>query len=276
MIFAGLSAFPLTPIDESGLDEGAYIRLVTRLTEAGVDSIGALGSTGNYAYLTREGRSRVTRLAVGAAAGTPVMVSIGATRTCHVLELADDAQAAGAAALLLAPVSYQPLHPEEVFDLYAEVDRHVSVPLCVYDNPATTHFAFADELYRDVARLTSVRAIKVPAPAAEQAATRIPQLQELVGSDAVVGVSGDALAAPSLLAGSPAWFSVIGGLLPGLALAITRAAQAADTRQAIEASDRLSGFWELFKTHGSLRVVAAAAARWDSRKRSTCRTHCAR
>jgi len=29
-----------------------------------VDSIGALGSTGNYAYLQREERSRVARLAV--------------------------------------------------------------------------------------------------------------------------------------------------------------------------------------------------------------------
>jgi 4-hydroxy-tetrahydrodipicolinate synthase len=203
MIFAGLSAFPLTPIDESGIDEAAYVRLVTRLAEAGVDSIGALGSTGNYAYLTRQERSRVACLAVSAAAGAPVMVSIGATRTRHVLERADDAQAAGAAALLLAPVSYQPLSANEVFDLYAEVDRHVSVPLCVYDNPGTTHFAFPDELYRDVARLSSVRAIKVPAPPSEQAATRIPQLRELIGSDAVVGVSGDPLAAASLLAGAP-------------------------------------------------------------------------
>jgi hypothetical protein len=31
---------------------------------------------------------------------------------------------------------YQPfLRTDEVFDLYAEVDRHVSVPLCVYENP---------------------------------------------------------------------------------------------------------------------------------------------
>jgi 4-hydroxy-tetrahydrodipicolinate synthase len=59
------------------------------------------------------------------------MVGVGAVRTKHVLELVEDAQAAGAAALLLAPVSYQPPHADEVFDLYAEVDRHVSMPLCV-------------------------------------------------------------------------------------------------------------------------------------------------
>lgn len=261
MIFAGLSAFPLTPMDERGIDEAAFVGLVTRLAEAGVDSIGALGSTGNYAYLSREGRSRVARLAVAAADGIPVMVSVGSTRASHVLELVEDAQAAGAAALLLAPVSYQPLRADEVFDLYAEVDRHVSVPLCVYDNPGTTHFSFTDDLYRGLAGLESIRAIKTPAPPNHEAAMRIPQLQQLIGADAVVGVSGDPLAAASLLAGAATWFSVIAGLLPNAALAITTAARAADAKQTTEASDRLRGFWELFERYGSLRVVAAAAAR---------------
>lgn len=261
MIFEGLSAFPLTPMDEHAIDDAAFGGLVGRLAAAGVDSIGALGSTGSYAYLTGAERSRAARLAVGAAGGTPVMVGVGAMRTKDVLALVEGAQDAGAAALLLAPVSYQPLREEEVFDLFADVDRHVSVPVCVYDNPGTTHFAFSDELYRDVARLASVQAIKIPAPPAAEAATRVPQLREVIGDDAIVGVSGDPLAAASLLAGAPAWFSVIGGLLPEAALAITRAAQAGDERRTFEAAERLRGFWELFESYGSLRVVAAAAAR---------------
>jgi 4-hydroxy-tetrahydrodipicolinate synthase len=75
-MFAGLSAFPLTPMDERGIDETALVGLVARLAQAGADPIGALGSTGNYAYLRREERSRVARLAVEAADGTPVMVSL--------------------------------------------------------------------------------------------------------------------------------------------------------------------------------------------------------
>lgn len=247
-------------MDERGVDEAAFVRLVTRLAQADVDSIGALGSTGNYAYLDREQRARVARLAVEAAGGTPVMVGVGAMRTKQVLDLAEDAQNAGAAALLLAPVSYQPLRSDEVFDLYADVDHHVSAPLCVYDNPGTTHFAFSDELYRDLARLTNVQAIKTPAPPIAVAATHIARLRGLIGTDAVVGISGDARAAASLLAGAPMWFSVIGGLLPEAALAITRAAQGGDVERAIDASDRLSGLWELFETYGSLRVVATAAA----------------
>ena len=58
---AGLSALPLTPMGASDIDEAAFAELVTRLAEAGVDSIGAFGSTGHYEELllsrTKEGRS---------------------------------------------------------------------------------------------------------------------------------------------------------------------------------------------------------------------------
>jgi len=136
-MFSGLSAFPLTPMNEQGIDDAAFVPLVQRLADAGVDSIGALGSTGSYAYLTREERSRVARLAVANAGGVPVIVGIGALRTREVLALAEDAQQAGASAVLLAPVSYQKLSSDEVYGLYKAVAHELSVPLCVYDNPGT-------------------------------------------------------------------------------------------------------------------------------------------
>jgi len=52
-MFTGLSAFPLTPVTPAGFDERGYIDILERITSAGADSIGVLGSTGSYAYLTR-------------------------------------------------------------------------------------------------------------------------------------------------------------------------------------------------------------------------------
>ncbi|MGX1567791.1 dihydrodipicolinate synthase family protein [Streptomyces sp. NPDC055506] len=161
-MFRGLSAFPLTPTTEDGIDELAFSALVSRLAAAGVDSIGALGSTGGYAYLTREERARVARLAVRAADGVPVMAGIGALRTSQVLAFAEDAQQAGASAVLLAPMTYQPLTDDEVFGLYESVTRELSVPLCVYDNPRTTHVHFTDELHGRIAELPNVAAVKIP------------------------------------------------------------------------------------------------------------------
>ncbi|MER7013917.1 dihydrodipicolinate synthase family protein [Saccharopolyspora sp. NPDC000359] len=258
-MFTGLSAFPLTPTDETEVDERAFRALVERLAAAGVDSIGALGSTGGYAYLTREQRARAARIAVDAAGGVPVMIGIGALRTSDVLALAEDAQNAGASAVLLAPVSYQPLTDDEVFGLYEDVTAQLSVPLCVYDNPGTTHFHFSDELHGRIAALPNVGAVKIPGIPADQAAARITALRSGLPDGVALGVSGDQLAAGGLNAGADLWFSVIGGLLPDECLAITRAAAAGGAARAVELSERMEPLWELFGRYGSLRVTSAAA-----------------
>jgi 4-hydroxy-tetrahydrodipicolinate synthase len=261
-MFTGLSAFPLTPADESGIDEKAYARLVSRLAEAGVDSIGALGSTGNYAYLSREQRAAAARIAVESADGVPVMVGIGALRTSHVLALAEDAQQAGASAVLLAPMTYQALTEDEVFGLYEQVTRELSVPLCVYDNPRTTHVHFTDELHARVAELPNVAAIKIPpvpdGPAA--AKRRVAALRALVPETVAIGVSGDWAAAAGLNAGCDTWYSVTGGLFPRTALALTRAARRGDVEEATARSARLEPLWDFFRRYGGLRVMSAAAA----------------
>lgn len=260
-MFTGLSAFPLTPITDDRVDERAFVRLVSRLRDAGVDSIGALGSTGSSMYLSLEERARVAALAVEAAGEVPVIVGIGALRTRDAVAAAEDAQAAGAAGVLLAPVGYQRLGDDEVYGLFAEVSRSLTVPLVIYDNPGTTHFAFTPELSARIAQLPHVASVKIPGVPAEPlaASVHVAELRELLPPAFSIGVSGDASAATGLLAGCDAWYSVIGGTLPELAIELTEAARSGDAERARSLSDRLVPLWELFATHGSLRVVAAIA-----------------
>ncbi|WP_058960988.1 dihydrodipicolinate synthase family protein [Type-E symbiont of Plautia stali] len=262
-MFSGLSAFPLTPVNATGIDEKSFLSLLARLTTAKVDSLGVLGSTGSYAYFTREQRKRVATLAVQHADGIPVMVSIGATSTNEVLRLAEDAQHAGVSALLLPAVSYQKLTEEEVFGFYAEVARNVSLPICVYDNPGTTHTEFSNDLYARIAALPNIASIKIPGVPADMhsAAQRVSALRAQLPAEISIGVSGDASAGNGLMAGCDVWYSVSGGLFPNTALALTRAAQAGDFAAVVEQSQRLEPLWTLFRQHGgSIRVIAAAAA----------------
>lgn len=260
-MFTGLSAFPLTPLAADQVDEDALAVLVTRLVTAGVDSITALGSTGSYAYLSRAERARVAPLVVEQAGPVPVIVGIGALRTSDVLRHADDAQTGGAAAVLLAPMSYQALTDDDVYGLYSDVTRDLSVPLVVYDNPGTTHFTFTDDLYSAVAALPHVASIKIPGVPTEPdlAAARIAQLRTVLPAHVTIGVSGDSHAATGLNAGCDAWYSVIAGTLPAPAVAITHAATDGDAERAAELSAGLEPLWALFAAHGSLRVVAAIA-----------------
>ena len=80
-LFTGLSAFPLTPAEDEGqLKPELLQRFLERIVAAGVDSIGLLGSTGGYAYLTPEERKRTLRAAVECVAGrTPLITGLPMT-----------------------------------------------------------------------------------------------------------------------------------------------------------------------------------------------------
>jgi 4-hydroxy-tetrahydrodipicolinate synthase len=260
-MFTGLSAFPLTPMDESSIDEKAFSNLVSRLANAKVNSIGVLGSTGSYAYLNLEERNLVTRLAVENAQGTPVVVGIGALRTREVLKLAEEAQKSGANGLLLAPVSYQKLNDDEVFSHYEAVCKSISIPLCVYDNPTTTHFEFSDVLHSRIAELPNVASIKIPPVSNNlvEAKERVDRLRALIPNHVTIGISGDHVGATGLNAGCEAWYSVIGGLFPLAILEIIEASEAGKSDEVNSLSARLEPIWAFFRRYGSLRVVATIA-----------------
>lgn len=261
-IFHGLSAFPITPADAAGrINADPLSVLLSRLVDAGVDSIGLLGSTGTYMYLDRAERRRAIEIASGHLSGqVPVIVGIGALRTDDAEDVARDAMQAGASGLLLAPVSYTPLTDEEVFQHFASIARATDLPICIYNNPSTTHFTFTIDLVARLADLPTIVALKNPAPAAAAMKTELATLRARLPADFAIGYSGDWNAAGALAAGGDAWYSVIAGLLPLPALALTRAAQAGDAAEVERLDALLQPLWSLFKEFGSLRVIYAAAA----------------
>lgn len=258
-MFKGLSAFPLTPLNGERVDLDGVAKLVAHAAQAGVDSLGVLGSTGNYAYLSRDERRAVLETSVTAADGVPVLAGVGAVRTRDVLVLAEDAQAAGASALLLAPVSYQRLTEAEVFGLYEDVAAETTLPVVVYDNPGTTGFTFTDDLHARIARIPGITSVKIPPPGAGEVDARVSKLRAVLPKETSVGISGDWVAAEALLAGCDLWYSVIAGVLPQQARTIVDHAVAGRVDLVQKASVRLEPLWSLFRTYGSLRVTAALA-----------------
>lgn len=260
MLFHGLSAFPITPADAEGRVSEQDLRgLLARLSRAGVDSIGLLGSTGSYMYLSRQERRRAVEIAVETVAGTPLMVGIGALRTDEAIALAGDAAGAGADGLLLAPVSYTPLAEDEVFEHFTAVASATELPLCIYNNPGTTHFSFSDDLIARLSMHPQIRAVKNPAAPVAEAPERHQALRKGLPGDFALGYSGDWNAAQAVMAGGLGWYSVIGGLMPEPTLKLMRAAQAGDAAEVERISAVFEPLWALFRELTSYRVVYAAA-----------------
>lgn len=261
MLFHGLSAFPITPMDSEGrVDTGALKILLQRIDTAGADSVGLLGSTGSYMYLTRAERRRAVEAAAECLGGrTPLIVGVGALRTDEAVALARDARDAGAQGLLMAPASYTPLTDDEVFEHFAVVARATGLPLSVYNNPGTTHFTVGNALLTRLAGIDTIVALKNPAlPAADMtAAHRATEAAAPAGF--AIGYSGDWLAAGAILAGGVTWYSVIAGLLPEPSVKLMRAAESRDTVEVARINALFEPFWALFRELSSYRVVHAVA-----------------
>ena len=134
------------------------------------------------------------------------------------------------------------------------------LPLCIYNNPSTTNFSFSDELVARLAGVPRIVAVKNPAPVPAEAKAKVDALRARLPADFAVGYSGDWHASDAVLAGGAAWYSVVGGLLPRPSLALMRAAQDGNAAEVRRLDMAFAPLWNLFKRHGSLRVVYTAAS----------------
>lgn len=260
-LFNGLSAFPITPADLHGrVDTDALCRLLEKIVQAGAQSVGLLGSTGTYMYLSRSQRQRAIEAAVECLGGKlPLIVGIGALRTDEVQTLARDAARCGAEGLLLAPVSYTPLSDDEVHQHYSTVAGASELPLCIYNNPGTTNFSFSSELLARLSLVPTISAVKMPLPTNRALEADLAHLRGALSEDFQVGYSGDWGCAKAMLAGADCWFSVVGGILPELTAKLCKAAAAGEKSEAERIDGQLQPLWDLFKEFGSLRGVYAIA-----------------
>jgi 4-hydroxy-tetrahydrodipicolinate synthase len=169
-----------------------------------------------------------------------------------------DAEAAGADAVLLAPMSYTPLNEEEVFAHFAAVAEATRLPLCIYNNPGTTHFTFSPALVARLSQIDSVLAVKNPA-GPDGAGAELKALREQVPPAFSLGYAGDWNATEALISGGDAWYSVLAGLFPDACLPIVRAVQQGQMSEARRLNARLQPVWDLFAAFTSLRTVYAAA-----------------
>lgn len=258
-LFAGLSAFPITPATSEGVVIEQDLRgILQGIARGGANSVGLLGSTGTYMFLDRAERRRAVAIAVETLASTPVIVGVGALRTDQAQALAKDAAAEGAAGLLLAPVSYTPLTEEEVFQHFAAVASATDTPICIYNNPSTTNFTFSPALVARLAdEIPSVAAIKLPLPKGDITAD-LKRYRD-AAPRLTIGYSGDWGCKDGLLAGADAWFSVSAGLFPERAAALTAAARRGDRAEADRLDAAFAPLWEVFKIVGGMRAMYAVA-----------------
>src|SRR3569623_1197651 len=103
--FKGVLPALVSPFRASAFDATAFAILVERQSEAGVDGIVPVGTTGEAMTLTAAEQARVVELCIEVVAGrAPVIAGCGGNDTQRVIELARHAKTVGAdGALIVTP-----------------------------------------------------------------------------------------------------------------------------------------------------------------------------
>lgn len=172
-----------TPFHDDGrVDEDGMRRVIDCMIDQGVDAICILANYSEQFLLSDEERALLTRLSLEHAAGrVPVIVTISHFSTGIVTARAREAEAMGAAMVMMMP----PYHgaglqaqPQGIFEHFRAVNDAVGIPIMVQDAPLSGVNLPVELLARLARELERVSYLKIECPFA---ADKLAALIEAAG-----------------------------------------------------------------------------------------------
>jgi len=135
--FHGVFPYLVSPVDAQGrILTDVLGRLVSDLIKAGVHGLTPLGSTGEFAYLTREQRHTVVRATIEAATKrVPVIAGVASAATADAVEQAKTYQKLGADGILAILEAYFPLQDAQIESYFRAIADAIDIPVVLYTNP---------------------------------------------------------------------------------------------------------------------------------------------
>jgi 4-hydroxy-tetrahydrodipicolinate synthase len=227
----------VTPFAEGRVDEAAFVRLVERQIEAGVDGLVPVGTTGESPTVSHEEHDRIVERCVEAAKGrVPVIAGAGSNSTDEAIQRVKHAKAAGASAALVVAPYYNRPSQEGMYRHYAAIAEACDLPVVLYNVPSRTGCDIANETVARLAQIPSIVGIKD----ATGDLTRAALMRLEVPSDFAL-ISGDDGSALGYMAhGGHGVISVTSNVAPGPMAAMIRAAREGRFDEALKINDTLA------------------------------------
>jgi 4-hydroxy-tetrahydrodipicolinate synthase len=164
--FSGIMPANILPFNaDLSIDEAAYRKHLRWLADtAGVTGIVANGHAAEVASLSRDERKRALAIALEEIAGAcPIVAGVYSDGTAEAVELAKDAQRAGAAGVLLFPPTLfmwgAQVKPDMVLKHYSEVAA-VGLPIIAFEYPPATGIGYSAETLARIAQIPQVAGVK--------------------------------------------------------------------------------------------------------------------
>ncbi|MBY5343364.1 4-hydroxy-tetrahydrodipicolinate synthase [Rhizobium johnstonii] len=209
--FRGVYTVMITPLDPSGaVDLKGLAAFTDWQVKEGIHGLIPLGSTGEFLSLSEEERDSVARTVIETVAGrVPVLIGTGAEDTRESIRLSVKAEAMGADGVMIIPPFYSTPTDDELVHHYKSIASAVTIPIMVYNNPATANVDLKPELVKRIAEIDGCDYIKE----STLEVTRVRDIIRLAGDD--MTVFGGILGFESFVMGAQGWVAVASNVAPG-------------------------------------------------------------
>ncbi len=235
--WTGAGTALVTPFTAAGeVDEAAVRRLARRQIDEGIHFLVPCGTTGESPTLSREEHLRVIELVVDEARGrVPVLAGAGGYNTHEVAELAQAAEALGAAGLLSVTPYYNKPTQAGLIAHYKAIASSTSLPIIVYNVPGRTGCNVEPKTLAALAGVPNIVGVKE----ASGNMTQMCEVCRVVPDDFIVLSGDDALTLPLMAVGGKGLVSVASNVVPGPIAQMVEAAERGDFAVARAAHARL-------------------------------------
>ncbi|WP_063000072.1 4-hydroxy-tetrahydrodipicolinate synthase [Nocardia mikamii] len=200
----------VTPFTAEGkLDVDAGVALAASLVDRGVDLLAISGTTGESPTTTESEKFDLLHAVVDAVGDrATVIAGAGTYDTAHSIELARNAERAGAHGLLVVTPYYSRPSQEGLLAHFTAVADATDLPVTLYDIPPRSIVPIAPDTLRRLAEHPNIVAVK-------DAKGDLGAGAELIADTGLAYYSGDdVLNLPWLSVGAVGFISVIGHLVP--------------------------------------------------------------
>ncbi len=159
-VFRGCGTALITPFRDGEVDYEAFVTLVDRQVEGGVDFLVPLGTTGETPCLTDEEKIKVLHVTKEHAAGLPIVAGVGTNSLVHTIENIRLLEPHGVDAFLVVVPYYNKPPQEGMYQYYKAVAEATKKPIILYNVPGRTGANMTAETTLRLAQIENIIAIK--------------------------------------------------------------------------------------------------------------------
>ncbi len=236
-MFRGSLTALVTPFIGESVDEKAFQSFCDWQIKSGTKGLVPVGTTGESPTLSHPEHDRVVELCIEASDGrVPVMAGAGSNNTAEAIRLSQQAQKAGADAVLVAMPYYNKPTQEGMYAHYEALNNAVDVPIYIYNIPGRSIVDMSPETMGALAKLKNIAGVKDATGdvfrVSQQRLTCGPDFNQISGEDgSAIGFNAH---------GGNGCISVTSNVAPALVSQMQEASLSGDHAEAMRLQDLLT------------------------------------